>query len=248
MLETMTETQYKTRHHELPLIRSGGRIAVAVSGTSEWFRKSVQSHLREGVPVRIDAAAGYAYALWPRDTDREAVLARRLVLRWQGGRLYLDSATGIDGNPVNLGLLFKKSTIEETVAEALSGPTEDTALARSGLHPNVQAQLAATAKQETALRQALLGQVLAANPAAMVLCVKLLGTLFGGCDMEGDMYKQASEKFATARYAPHLRDLLSQLVSSSMPSALRTAAVDFCRHLEETKIEPEWAAEQLSRA
>ena len=244
----MTDQQYKTRHHELPLVRVVARVAVAVAETSTWFRRSLQVHLRENVPVRIDAAPGYAYALCPRDAEREPVLALRLVFRWRAGRLYIDSATGTDGRAINLGALLTVPTLEEIAAEALGHAGEDSALSRSGLHPAVQTQLTETSRQETALRRALLGQVLAGNSAAMCLCVKLLGTAFGGFDPLGAVYKQAAEKFATVPYAPHLRDLLAAQVASPLATALRSAARDFCHHLETAHIEAEWAAELLARA
>jgi hypothetical protein len=244
----MLEQEYKTRHHELPLIRVGGRVVVHVPETSEWFRRSVQPHLRANVPVRIDAAEGYAYSLRPRAFEREPVLARRLILRWSSGRLYLDSARGTDGRPVELNVLLSKPTLEELAETALNNPVEDTALSKSGLRPVVQAQLAETARQESALRLALLAQVLAGDSSALCLCVKLLGASFGGFDAKGDLYQQATEKLATVPYAPHLRDLVASLLASPLDSAVRTAAVAFCRHLEAADIEAAWAAELLTRA
>jgi hypothetical protein len=243
----MIEQQFKTRHHELPLVRVGKRVAVYVPETSEWFRKSVQPHLQVNVPVRIDAAEGYAYALQARDVDRVPVLARRLILRWNSGRLYLDSARGTDGQPVDLDHLFSRPTPEEIVETALNNPAIDTVLSKSGLRPKVQLELAETARQESALRLALLAQVLAGDSSALCVCVKLLGASFGGCDPRGDLYQQATEKLATVPYAPHLRDLIASLLGSSLDSAVRTAAVAFCRHLESSDIETKWAAEQLAR-
>jgi hypothetical protein len=244
----MLEQQYKTRHHELPLVRVGKRVAVYVPETSEWFRRSVQPHLRANVPVRIDAAEGYAYSLYPREFDREPVLARRLILRWSSGRLYLDSARGPDGQRVDLSALLTEPTLDEIADTALNNAVEDPTLARSGLHPGVQAQLAETARQESALRLALLAQVLAGDTSALCLCVKLLGASFGGFDARADLYQQATEKLATVPYAPHLRDLVAALLGSPQDSAVRTAAVAFCRHLEAADIEATWAAELLTRA
>jgi hypothetical protein len=244
----MIDQRYKTRHHELPLVRVGERVIVFVLEASDWFRRSVQPHLQPNVPVRIDAAEGYAYALYPRDFDRAPVLARRLILRWSSGRLYLDSARGTDGRHVDLNALLTRPTVEELAETALSHPTIDTALSKSGLHPKVQSQLAETARQESALRLALMAQVLAGDTSAMCLCVKLLGSSFGGCDPTGDLYQQATEKLATARYAPHLRDLTAALIAGPLPSPVRSAAVAFCQHLQASDIETSWAAELLSRA
>lgn len=244
----MTATEYKTRHHELPLIKVGKRVAVAVAETSAWFRRSVKPHLWENIPVRIDAAAGYAYALFADGSAREPVQALRLVLRWHAGQLYLESATGTDGRAIDLRALLTTPTLEELAEQALRHPAQDSALSRSGLHPAVQSQVAETSRQETALRRALLGEVLHGNSAAMCLCVKLLGTSFGGYDPHGDLYKQAAEKLATVAYAPHLRDLLTSLIASPLMTAIRGTAVDFCHHLETAGIESTWTAEQLARA
>jgi hypothetical protein len=244
----MIDQQYKTRHHELPLVRAGARAVVYVTEASDWFRRSVQPHLKVNVPVRIDAAPGYAYALQPREFDRVPVLARRLILRWYGGRLFLDAARGVDGQPVDLNSLLSRPTLEEAAEAALSHPAQDTALSKSGLHPTVQTKLADTARQEAALRRELLAQVLAGDAAARCLCVKLLGKSFDGCDPNGDLYQQAAAKFETVPYAPHLRDLTAQLINGPLPSAVRDAAVNFCRHLNEIGIEPSWAAELLTRA
>jgi hypothetical protein len=243
----MADEEYKTRHHELPLVRVEGLVAVHVPGTSDWFRRSVQPHLRRNLPVRIDAAPGYAYALHPREFDRTPVLARLLVLRWSAGRLYLDSARGTNGRPVDLELLLAKPSLDEIAEAALRQPTVDRTLTKSGLRPVDQAQIAETARQESALRLTLLAQVLDGDVSARVLCVKLLGTSFGGCDAHGDLYLQAREKLETLSYAPHLRDLLRTVISNPIPSAIRTAAIAFCQHLKAAGIEEQWAADLLER-
>jgi hypothetical protein len=245
----MIDTQYTTRHHELPLVQSRRRVAVVVGETSAWFRRSIQPHLAENVPVRIDAAEGYAYSLQARDIDRPPVLARSVVFRWRAGYLYLEAARGTDGQRVDLNALFAVPTVEEIAEEALRQTVEDPALSSSGLHPHVQSQLAETARQERALRRALLAQVLVGDTAAMCLCVKLLRTSFGGCDADGDLYQQASTKLATVPYAPHLRDLLATLITARRDAgAIRDAATDFCRHLAAAEIEAKWASELLGRA
>jgi hypothetical protein len=244
----MIDEQYNTRHHDLPLVRMGDRVAIVVQETSDWFRRSVQPHLRPNKPVRIDAAEGYAYALQPRNLEREPTLARRLILRWQAGRLYLDSARGIDGRSVDLQGLLTRPTLDEIAETVLARPTQDTALTKSGLHKDVQSQLAETQRQESALRLALLAQILDGNSAAMCLAVKLLGTAFGGCDPRGNLYQQATVKLETAPYVPHLRDLIASVIANPIPSAVRTAAVAFCQHLKAAEIEPAWAADQLTRA
>jgi hypothetical protein len=244
----MGEEEYNTRHHELPVMRLGRYVAVFVPETSEWFRKSVQPHLRPNVPVRIDAAPGYAYAVHPREFVREPVLARRLVLRWSAGRLYLDSARGTDGRPVDLVALLSKPTAEEVAEAVLRRPTVDAALSKSGLNASTKSQLADTARQESTLRLTLLSQLLAEDVNAKALCIKLLGASFGGCDPHGDLYKQATDKLSTAQYAPHLRDLLTATINNPMPSGLRSAAIAFCQLLQAADIEPEWVSQLLSRA
>jgi hypothetical protein len=244
----MSDEAYNTRHHELPLVRVGGYVAVHVAGTSDWFRRSVQPVLRRDRPVRIEAAPGYAYALRPREFDREPVLAGRLILRWSAGRLYLDGARGTDGRPVDLNRLLARPSLEEVAEAALRQPARDSTLSQSGLRPLVQAQLAETARQEAALRLTLLAQVLAGDGPARTLCVKLLLTSFGGCDPNGDLYSQANEKFATSAYAPHLRDLLSSVVANPIHTALRAAAIAFCQHLVASDVEARWAADLLERA
>ena len=243
----MIDAQYKTRHHELPLVRVGSRVAIVVSETSDWFRRSIQPHLRLNVSVRIDAAPGYAYSLYPRQFDREPVLARRLILAWDVRRLYLESARGTDGHHVDLNVLLTKPTLEEIAEAALSRP-DDTALSKTGLNASVQTQLAETARQESALRLTLLSQVLARDPSAMCLCIKLLGTSFGGCNPNGDLYQQATEKLATVPYAPHLRDIIAALIATPLPTSVRSAAVAFCQHLKAGDVETAWATELLTRA
>jgi hypothetical protein len=244
----MIDQQYNTRHHELPLVQLGDRAAIVVQETSDWFRRSVQPHLRPNTPVRIDAADGYAYSLRPRNLRKEPILARRLILFWTRGRLFLESARGTDGRSIDLVSLFIKPTLEEIADAALRQPAQDTSLSQSGLQPAIQSQLAELSRQESALRMALLAQVLAGDGAARCLCVKLLGTSFGGCDPNGNLYRQATEKLATVPYAPHLRDLVAAVIANPIPGAVRDAAIAFCRHLEALGIETSWAAEVLKRA
>lgn len=264
----MLTDQYRTRNHVLPLVRVRGRVAVVVRETSEWFRRSLAPHLEENARVPVEAADGYAYCLQARGVARPPVLARRLGFRWRVGLLLLESATGVDGRPVDLNALFTAPAVpkaadperedrqamhetprelEAVAATILAGKAEDSSLSKSGLHPVVQSQLAETARQESALRLALLGRVHEGDAGASALCVKLLGTSFGGFDPKMDLYRQAAAKFATASYAPHLRDLLANLIVSPRPTSLQACARDFCHHLQEADIEAAWAAEVHAR-
>jgi hypothetical protein len=249
-------------------MRVRGRVVVVVSETSDWFRRALEPHLEENARVRIEAAEGYAYCLQARSVARPPVLARRLVFRWRAGQLLLESATGTNGRPVDLNVLFAvpdvnakgeeredpqamyetPNMLEEVATAALEETAEDTNLSKSGLRPVVQTELAEAARQEGALRLALLARVQEADAHASALCVKLLGASFGGFDPGTELYQQAAAKLATSPYAPHLRDLLANLITSPRPSTLRNSAKEFCRHLEAARIETGWATELLKRA
>ncbi|WP_171470991.1 hypothetical protein [Frigoriglobus tundricola] len=271
-----TET-YRTRNHVLPLVRARGTVVVVIPETSDWFRRAIEPHLDEDAQVRVEAAEGYAYCLQPQSVSRPPVLAARVVFRWRAGQLIVERATGTDGRPLDLNALFGASvagvkapkgkskggsrsgddtalahetprSLEAAAAKVLDGPTEDTSLSHSNLHPSVQAELAETARQEGALRLALLARVQDADPRASALCVKLLGASFGGFDSKQDLYTQSAAKFAGSPYAPHLRDLIANLILPRKPGSLRDAAVHFCTQLKADQIETEWADDLLKRS
>ena len=272
----MTTQTYRTRNHELPLVRARGTVVVVIPETSDWFRRAIEPHLDEDAQVRVEAAEGYAYCLQPRTVSRPPALASRVVFRWRAGQLIVERATGTDGRPLDLTALFGASasgirskgkskggsrsgdetefghetprSLEAVAARALDGPAEDTNLSQSNLHPSVQAELAETARQESALRLALLARVQDADPRASALCVKLLGTSFGGFDSGQDLYTQSAAKFAGSPYAPHLRDLLANLILPRKPGSLRDAAVHFCTQLKTDQIETEWADDLIKRS